>query len=786
MTIRFIHEYQENFYSDTVRLLQLGQGVLLEMCVGSGKTLVAMMVAAQLKFNRVIVLTPLRDIRAQFKKWDSELINSQTRAPVRLPSIGILETRSKLEDYFRDTRGPRADSTPGVAVVTYNIWREAFGKRLKNEFDGNWDGTLIIVDEGHHAYTKEEKKHLGVLSWSINEARIKGAKTLQLTATAARYDGESVQLKDVNGNLDQRLTRGLLDHIKDGFAPYLQSRVIKVSTKGISDKQSIWMPARAFEKDGFQEIIKDFESNGRPLSVIRIRCQDRYSNRRILRDLKRAFRKRYKSEVRVATHTDINPFKRWKELVDAMNPKEGPPKSYQEIKEIANVIIVHQKVNEGVDLPAFSNLYLWGIPYSMPLLIQLCGRIMRLRIDFYSKQPAFEGYPESWQNMSRVVFCTSATGDVMGATEAKLMHQLGGWLHSLELGTLLSRLARIDDGLRGKRPRKNKPETQEVESALTPAKALDYFQASIAWLEEFSDPLNQELSTDNRKKMLIQLSMDQAIVEGGGDLSTEELEKQFRELAEAQVILETGDLSVATGIKGEEDWDQATMEAIELDRLRFVEQVRYTKDSTTQWIIRGSLQSHYTNLGRITGVLSSAGDAFEKAQEFMVLEGRCPGFDSSLRKDRVPGEIFGFDRYTNHPWKRALVEQFLTSLTLSEAVGRARQHWAAFDGISSPQQQRVGYTNFRIDPRFKKNPLITYYPGVLWIDPRYDWVNRIDFEALSKLGTWTKRVSKATHYGENIKILKLVSEYIDLNGVESIINLIRLDELDSLQETKAA
>lgn len=782
------YEYQEKCTSDTIRLLQGGPGVLLELCVGSGKTLVAMMVVSQLHFNRVVVLTPLRDIRRQFEKWSLDSVNLPSGSTVSIPKIRVVTTRKELVRYFDDTRDP--SEPQGVVVVTYNIWREAFKRSLSGEFEGNWGSTLVIIDEGHHAYTQEEARKLGVLSWSINEARAKGAKTMQLTATAARYGGESVQLKDASGNPDPRLTRGLLEHINKRYAPYLQSRVIKVSTtKGISDKTrsgSILMPAKEFEAPGFQEIIRDFEANGRPLSIIRIRCQDWRSNRRILSELKKAFRERYGNEVVVATHTDTHEFERWDELVEAMNPKEGKPKSYDEIRKIANVIIVHQKVNEGVDLPAFSNLYLWGIPYSMPLLIQLIGRIMRLRVDFHDRSQKFPGYPERWQDVSRVVFCTSAMGDVVGDNEARLMHQLGAWLHSLELGTLLSRLARIDDGLRGKRPRKKKPDPQE-ESPLTNDEVCTYAGDSDVWFNEFcSDPLNS-ISNYIQAKLRVMWALSQA-TEEHPDLHSELLEQQLKEAIRLSVALKTGDLSVVSGIKDEENLDRATQELIDTYLQRFIESVGYREgNSFTQWVLHGSLHSHYTNLGKDTGVLASEREAFEGAMEFMRAEGRCPGFESSLRRDLVPGKKFGFDRYSKHNWKCALVRNFLASTTLARAIGDARRYWGMFEGVASPQQQRVTYAKFRVDPRFKANPLVTYYPGVLWIPPTFDWVDLINFEDLAKIGSWTMRTTRATHYGSNQGSLNLVDAYIRANGVNAITSLVRSDELDTLLgETEAA
>jgi hypothetical protein len=135
-----------------------------------------------------------------------------------------------------------------------------------------------------------------------------------------------------------------------------------------------------------------------------------------------------------------------------------------------------------------------------------------------------------------------------------------------------------------------------------------------------------------------------------------------------------------------------------------------------------------------------------------------------------------------------MVGRFLASTTLSVAIGNARHYWAAFDGTSSPQQQRVSYTRFRTDSKFRVNPLVAYYPGVLWINPTRDWVNQINFEDLARIGSWTASTTRATHYGGNQESLDLVDAYIQSNGVGAILNLIRSNNLDAIlrTETEAA
>jgi hypothetical protein len=381
-------------------------------------------------------------------------------------------------------------------------------------------------------------------------------------------------------------------------------------------------------------------------------------------------------------------------------------------------------------------------------------------------------------------------GVVKGSREAEFMHQLGGWFHSLELGTLLSRMARVDDGLRGKKPRNKKPNTSPKPREVVSIPEAGFYigQAALRLETLYSSPLNMELEPAIREKMLVVLALDSIGAlpkyQAMSKKDIEDLKVQLEPLAEMQVVRVTG----IHKIKVEEDQDQATREVISEHTQQFVSTVKFDEGSFTRWVIQGTLQSHYTHLGTVTGVLDPVEYAASKAIEFSQVTHQYPGFGSNkLGSDIVPGRFFGFERYNRLQWKRRLVEQQLSSTSLYDLLLDAREYWGAFNnGSSNNQQQRVPYSRFYKDSKFRMNPLIIYYPGILWISPKYDWVAELNFEDLAMLGSWSAGITAARYFGDNTVGLDLIDKFVKSDGSLELIKLIRTNELDRLQEPKSA
>jgi len=745
------------------------------MCVGSGKTLTAVSIIAQLFLesiiDRCLIIVPSLEIKGQFSRYsEASCINPD--GAFRFPRIIEIDDGYTLRGRFDLTR---SHSEPLILVTTYNCWRNNF-EALAQTFHGNWNRTLLVIDEGHHVYDPKDSEGIGLTAQTILRVRSMGAKTLQMTATAARYDGRNPHLRDLDGVLDPKIERSLLQHIYEGYAPFLTSDFLRIRGHSSSESQDAFgVPMN--ESEGFLTVLEDMiKKASNPLAIFRIQCQREEQNRRVRERFRNLCLEHGRNPLIWIHESQMDP--RDESRMARLRELCHNGASYEEIREVADTLIVHQKLNEGVDLPPFSNMYLWGVPYSMPLIEQLIGRIMRLRAQFETSTPIYPGYPLEWLHTGRIVFCSTVLdGD---PTQDKLMHQLGGWLFSLELGTLLRRIARLDDRLF--RPNGANGVAPSRHRIITNIEALSrYLNEAQGWFANLKHSPLSNFTPINRAKILTEYALISALNSNlPSILGVTEMELSADlDLMARQLVSEmTRNLAPVNDIL-EPDLDPDTQPIVDQFRHEFNERSR-ADHTIPRWIIQGELQEHYARLGHATGVTVGLEQAVQKAREFHLEHGRWPGsFGRPLTQERVPGEAYPFSNYYQD-WRRELAKMSPEERTA--LIREGRLNWIRFAG-----EQGIHGTNreMQMNQEIQKHPLFVYYPEVLWVPP-YPWTESLTSLELRGLGEWSIKASRAVRFDQNLQVLHQVESFLETGTVQELKNRIRERRLETILVAEAA
>jgi len=121
---------------------QAGGAAMLAMMMGTGKSLVALMLLARLAARRTLIACPLRVVPV----WPAH-IERHLQLPVVVIALddgaGSIVKRQKLAE--EKLRLAEASGQPFIAVINYDaVWREPFGTWAEGQA---WD--LVIADESH-------------------------------------------------------------------------------------------------------------------------------------------------------------------------------------------------------------------------------------------------------------------------------------------------------------------------------------------------------------------------------------------------------------------------------------------------------------------------------------------------------------------------------------------------------------------------------------------------------------------------------------------------------------
>jgi SNF2 family DNA or RNA helicase len=152
-------------------LLRGGGAALLALEMGTGKSLVALMILVALCAKRVLICCPLRVIRV----WEQQ-IAQHLDLPVIVvaldDSTGSVANKTKLAE--EKLKLAEATDRPLTAIINYDsIWRATFAEWAEKQ---QWD--LIIADESHRL-----KAPGGTASLALKRLRHHGRTRLALTGT---------------------------------------------------------------------------------------------------------------------------------------------------------------------------------------------------------------------------------------------------------------------------------------------------------------------------------------------------------------------------------------------------------------------------------------------------------------------------------------------------------------------------------------------------------------------------------------------------------------------------
>jgi hypothetical protein len=780
-------------------------GALLEMCVGSGKTLVALMIAKKLVdaevIDRVLVITPMTSIREQWVEYNEAVVTASTYGIDLLP---VVEAKTG-DTFLRLYKGESTEATSKVVVGTFNLWRDTFDRITNDGLTNNLlPRTLIIIDEGHHVFAENEKSNPRGTSALIHEARRLKARTLQLTGTPSRYDGKSVIFAT-----DKKFVWSFLDQMLKGYAPSLRSTILTVCDNGVSDSQTFQIPSPEDEETALESLVNDLRKHPTALSGVRVRCTKGNAHRITVRRMKAAIQAAGMKVLVCVTpnsnnlDSEVTPEEmqdwaadqedwaadqvKFEGLKVRMKDEVNQP-SYADIKSVADVVIFLRKADEGLDIPAFNTMYLWGIPHSLATIIQVIGRILRWRKK-WDGTPLFVGYPDEHLCHSRVVICVTRS-QLNSMDEAMLMHQVGGWLTSIEIGSLLGRLVAKVGGIPSSTegvPNNARDNLSDIVEHLP--EALKYLSIAEVNFEYYKDPLGV-MPTNFKSKVLIQLAKDFAQNDSECKIPENLLDKVLR-----KTIVFTRDHYTEEGAKeiSEEISDDPVIQKIVMKLIpAFIEESHESREeSVSDWIFNGELQNHYLNLGIRTGVTLGLDQKIEKAEAFRKSNNRWPGSNGiPLTREAVPGEDYFFSNLTqNKSWQEAVTLKALEDKELGEGsrheiLKNVWKKWQSQKGINFSDLPTSLCSMLGVD---SLHPLLVYYLEAIWVPVAFTWTQQLSVSDLATLGSliyiasnrpkrWNPEVTAAA---------TKVNNFVERSGVQELVQLLANKTLSPILENHA-
>jgi len=795
------------------------------MCVGSGKTLVALMVAKRLVdagvIDRVLVITPMTSIRKQWVEYSQAEVKASDYGLKLLP----VEETDKSEVFVLRYKDDGPVATPKVVAGTFDLFRNSFDRITNDGLTNNLlPRTLIIGDEGHHIFedntslvslpqgvTDDEIPKTKSTSDCIRKARLAGAKVIQLTGTPSRYDKKPVLFND------KKLVWSFIDQMLAGYAPSLRSRILTVCDRGMSDSQTSQIPSTEDEGTAIESLVSDLKSHPTALSGIRVRCTKGHAHRITVRKMKAAIQASGLKVLVCVTPNSGNNYpkvsnedqqewiedqqewiedqqewiedkKEFDKLKSRMKDKKNQP-SYEDLKNIADVVIFLRQADEGLDIPAFNTMYLWGIPHSLATIIQVIGRILRWRKK-WDGTPLFVGYPDEYLYDSRVVICVTRS-HLDSADEAMFMHQVGGWLTSIEIGSLLGRVvAKV-----GSLPSSANGSNHSVRDSFSGIaehlpEALKYLSLAEAEFESaFRDPLGV-MQQNFKNKVLTQLAKEHAHNDSECKIPEDLLEKALRTSLSfsRKHFTEEGAKKLAEEISEDPTIQRIVQELIP----EFIaEALEGREESFSEWVFNGELQNHYLNLGIRTGVTLGLDQKIEKVEAFRKLKNRWPGSNGiPLTREAVPGEDYFFSNLTqNKSWQEAVTLKALEGSgegedSRHEILKRVWKKWQSQKGINFSDLPTSLCSMLGVD---SLHPLLVYYLEAIWAPLAFTWTQQLSVSDLATLGSLIHIASnRPKRWNTEVKAAATkVNDFVERSGVQELVQLLANNTLSPILENHA-
>jgi superfamily II DNA or RNA helicase len=504
MDIKTLRPYQNEHFPVIFQALAKREHVLLSYCVSGGKTCMAMALGSHVMrtntFSHVIILTPSNIIEKQFKTF-SKTVSHIHAAERNIVVAGIAPDRGKqaLAAYCQ------SDNTESDIFVTnyVNFDWDALEKILAPKIKD----VLMIIDEAHHASIDPRN----LVSFRSNEFREAGGTTFKLTGTPYRTDQAQVA-----NDGDLCIRRSLLEHMLEGFAPAnIYSEIVTIEGGGLDDSDdessmgTYGIPLN--EEAGFRKMVEHIIQDGRPKCIVRLKPGSIEQNPKRVEVLTRM--------LEAQGLTVVNATGKGTEAFHAMCELENGEQSLR-YSETPDVVIAFGRMNEGVNLPSRSHVYLYGVPRSMQLVEQILGRIMRLRLG--GDGQLIVGYPEAWQNASKI---TLFLGEVENASDkhTNFLLQLISYLSAFQFIEMFAHVTRIKDGINSSmRERTVRSITEMLESIKsdTGSQAMTCLKQALSLFEEFKTPWTSRLTKNGLLQMGLSVAQKQNL-----DLSKEDLSR---------------------------------------------------------------------------------------------------------------------------------------------------------------------------------------------------------------------------------------------------------------------
>ncbi len=471
--------------------------------MGGGKTVIALTyatVCAELgRYSHVILTCPQQQIRDQaehdlsnpervyFLNQHAQLGLSSDELPLMPVKIG--RNTDALLAYLNDPN-------PGYILAVCNglllLNREEVRCRLPER------QSLLIVDEAHRTHWilpdakgKPDRGGTGLASL-CNVLRLAKVDIMKLTATPYRSDNRRV----VGWGCDLIVERSMAFLILKGVAPsQIQSEVVVVPGEGSSDTESRFAPVEV--EEGVPMVVERWEATCLP-TIIRIKPKGAKVNRRTVEVFKRAFEEAFdRQEIDDVITVRWPPPKgdfegglpfKVPHLINATDhlisndgesdesgqglqalqmalyaeKDQHSESGYAEYSRIRRVLLAHDRLSEGVDSPCRCQMYLWGIPTTLKVLIQCIGRTLRLRtLRHDPNTPLHIGYPSEWLNRSRVVFFVAGL-DQASREHSQVLLRAIALMDSFEQVGNLRNLLSVSDGMTGRITQEDEESVNEI------------------------------------------------------------------------------------------------------------------------------------------------------------------------------------------------------------------------------------------------------------------------------------------------------------------------------------
>lgn len=388
-------------------------------CTGAGKTALSLVVAAKTmgeawvegnpRFTHTIYVAPTRVIRDGFVA---------TQVNERGHVYMTPEVRSEDDPRVNGLETYLAAPVRSYAIRMTHQKASDFVEYLRRQITADpvfASSKLLVIDEAHHSGEGRRLAELRDLWLSA------GGFVLSLTATPDRSDAMVAIAEDV-----PRVVRSMTRQMAERLAPEtLRSDIISIQGEAVTTAEEMHAPDLSnpiVTDDLAARLVEDWVEQERPKLIVRLKnsgdvvehrtaivamaqalhrvgarvfvASDRHQDAQEVRELNA----RILAAVRARTGREVT------DLSEVL-AYENEVKTY--LDSCVDVIIGMQSVLEGMNWKICSHMGFVGVPRHLLPLIQGIGRAMRDRT-------TIAGYPERWQNTSRVVLFASVDDEERG------------------------------------------------------------------------------------------------------------------------------------------------------------------------------------------------------------------------------------------------------------------------------------------------------------------------------------------------------------------------------------